>query len=97
MKEHSKDVLEKLYRVLEDLAPWVGFVNGLPKPTGADFVVVILAKGHMPYNVVNKIAGIEPCDTCPKLKGVLERTLALFEVKAYVDNSKSMASNPMNM
>jgi len=97
MKEHSKDVLEKLYRVLEDLAPWVGFVNGLPKPTGADFVVVILAKGYMPYNVVNKIAGIDPWDKCPKLKNVLERTLALPEVRGYVDDSKSMAGNPMNM
>jgi len=97
MNEHCKGVLEKFYPILENLAPASGFVNGLPNPTGADFVVVILAKGYMPYKVVNKIAGIDPWAKCPKLKGILERTLALPAVKAYVDSSQSMAGNPMNM
>jgi len=97
MKEHCKGVIEKFYVLLEELAPSAGFVNGLPFPTGADFAVVILNKGYMPYNVVNKIAGIDPWGKCPKLKGVVERTMAVPEVKAYVDTSPTMTSNPMNM
>eukprot|EP00931_Biecheleriopsis_adriatica_P069781 TRINITY_DN43593_c0_g1_i1.p1 TRINITY_DN43593_c0_g1~~TRINITY_DN43593_c0_g1_i1.p1 ORF type:complete len:221 (-),score=29.57 TRINITY_DN43593_c0_g1_i1:125-787(-) len=97
MKENTKSVLEKFFPLLEAMAPSVGFVNGLEYPTGADFVLVILAKGYMPYQVLNKIAGIDPWATCPKLKGVLERTLAVPEVKAYVENSATMAGNPFGM
>ena len=72
-------------------------MNGLAYPTGADFVVVILKEGYMPYNVVNKLGGVDPWATSPKLKALYERVIAVPEVKAYVDNSKSMKGNPFNM
>eukprot|EP00931_Biecheleriopsis_adriatica_P016492 TRINITY_DN12130_c0_g1_i1.p1 TRINITY_DN12130_c0_g1~~TRINITY_DN12130_c0_g1_i1.p1 ORF type:complete len:116 (+),score=22.47 TRINITY_DN12130_c0_g1_i1:390-737(+) len=97
MKENAKTVLEKFFPMLEELAPPVGFVNGLNYPTGADFVLVILAKGYMPFQFLAKIAGIDPWAKCPKIKGIMERTLERPEVKAYVENSPTMASNPFGM
>lgn len=95
--ENAKKVLEKWYPMLEELAPTAGFVNGLPFPTGADFVVVVLAKGTTPFVALNKIAGIDPWEKCPKLKALLERTMAVAEVKDYVANSKTMNGNPFNL
>jgi len=95
--ENCKVVVEKFYGILEGLAPAAGFVNGLPYPTGADFVVVILKEGYMPYNVVTKLGGVDPWATSPKLKALYERVIAVPEVKGYVDNSKSMKGNPFNM
>lgn len=95
--ENCKKVVEKFYGCLEEITPADGFVNGLPYPTGADFVAVILQEGYMPYNVVNKLGGIDPWAKSPKLKALAERTLAVPEVKAYVDASKTMKSNPMGM
>lgn len=94
---NCKKVVEKFYGILECLVPETGFVNGLAYPTGADAVVVILKDGYMPYNVVNKLGDIDPWAKSPKLKALYDRVIAVPEVKAYVENSKTMKANPMGM
>jgi len=92
--ENAKAVLEKWFVLLEGLVPETGFVNGLDYPTGADYVCVILKEGYMPYNVLAKVAGIDPFEKCPKLKGLAERTMEVPSVKEYVQASKTLKANP---
>lgn len=93
-KELVGKTLDKWFTVLEEIVPSKGFVNGLDFPTGADFVLVILMKGYTPYQGLYNIAEADPFAKCPKVKAIADATLAIPEVKAYVEASKSMGNNP---
>jgi len=95
MKTKIGGVLDKWFPVLEGITPADGFVNGLQHPTGADYVVVVLYKGHTPFRGLYNIAEMDPFAKCPKLKGLAERTLAVEEVKKCVSESDTMENNPL--
>jgi len=95
MKTKIAAVIDKWYPMLEGMVPDSGFINGLPFPTCADLSIVTLKEGHTPYIGINKIAGKDPWATCPKLKALAERTMAVSEVKAYLDQSQTLKGNPL--
>jgi len=95
MKKKVGEVLDKWFPVLEGIVPAGGFVNGLQHPTGADYVVVVLYKGHTPFRGLYNIAEMDPFAKCPKLKGLAERTLAVPDVNKCVSESETMEANPL--
>merc|ERR1719323_2008256 len=87
MKTKVGEVLDKWFPVLEGIVPDNGFVNGLTYPTAADYVVLVLYKGATPFRGLYNIAEKDPFSQCPNLKKLADRTLAIPEVKKYVDES----------
>jgi glutathione S-transferase len=92
-KANALKVQEKFYDILEVLAPAEGFVNGLEYPTMADFCLVVLYKGITPYVNLGKFSNFDPW-TRPKIKAIVDKTLAVPEVADYVKKSASMMGNP---
>merc|ERR1712032_811763 len=95
MKTKIGEALDKWYPMLEHIVPASGFVNGRDFPTCADFAILTLKEGHTPYVGLCKLAEKDPWTSCPKLKGLAERTAAVPEVKAYLQESKTMKGNPL--
>merc|ERR1711912_72706 len=48
--------LDKWFPLIEGLVPADGFINGLAYPTLADFTLILLHEGFMPYGAAFKLA-----------------------------------------
>jgi glutathione S-transferase len=90
-------VVEKWFPVVEAILPSTGFINRLSFPTGADFAMVVMAKGQTPFAGAFKMAGVDPYTKYRNFRGIVDRTSAVPEVKQYLESSKTMAGNPFGL
>mmetsp|Transcript_62578 Transcript_62578/g.141176 ORF Transcript_62578/g.141176 Transcript_62578/m.141176 type:complete len:221 (+) Transcript_62578:94-756(+) len=89
---------DKWYPIVNGICPESGFFNGLPHPTAADFAAVIMCKGFTPFVGSFNLAGkYDPLAKNSRLRALVERTLAVPEVKKYLEESTTRAGNPFSL
>lgn len=88
--EKLKAGLDKWLPLIEGILPADGFINGLAYPTLADFAVLLMHDGFMPYDAAFKCCALvdgaktEYLASYPKFAGLVSRTKADPDVAAYL-------------
>merc|ERR1712046_87336 len=90
--------LDKWFPLVEGIIPAEGFVNGLEFPTMADFAVVLMCEGFVPYGAAFKHGNVpEYTKKYAKVTALNERTKADPAVAEWMAKSTSMAGNPFGL
>ena len=98
-----KEVLDKWFPLMEGLVPAEGFINGLAYPTLADFSMLLMHDGFMPYGAAYKFAGFTDgagyitADKYPKCRALIDRIKASEGMADYLAKSSTMANNPFGL
>jgi hypothetical protein len=95
--EEVPKICAKWLPFLEGMLPSDGFVHGLAYPTPADFAVLMMIKGFMPFGALNKKAGFDPLATYTKFAAHVNRVASYPAVQAYLETSATIEGNPFGI